>query len=66
MNLEGFDTAPPPPEEFRRVGMHDFGYAPGFHHEHQRIKREQIEGKAAVYKWAADRINHTAHGQRHT
>jgi len=35
MNLEGFDTAPPEPEEFRRVVLHEFGHALGFHHEHQ-------------------------------
>ena len=35
MNLQGFDTAPPEPEEFRRVVLHEFGHALGFHHEHQ-------------------------------
>ncbi len=35
MNLEGFDTMPPDPEEFRRVVLHEFGHALGFHHEHQ-------------------------------
>lgn len=35
MNLEDFDTAPPDPEEFRRVVLHEFGHALGFHHEHQ-------------------------------
>ena len=28
-------TAPPEPEEFRRVVLHEFGHALGFHHEHQ-------------------------------
>ena len=35
MNLQDFDTAPPDPEEFRRVVLHEFGHALGFHHEHQ-------------------------------
>jgi hypothetical protein len=35
MNLQDFDTEPPDPEEFRRVVLHEFGHALGFHHEHQ-------------------------------
>jgi serralysin len=37
LNLEEFDTNPPPPEIFRQTVLHEFGHALGLGHEHQHF-----------------------------
>ena len=37
MNLQDFDTNPPPPEIFRQTVLHEFGHALGLAHEHQHL-----------------------------
>jgi hypothetical protein len=35
LNLEGFNTSPPPDDEYRATVLHEFGHAIGLNHEHQ-------------------------------
>lgn len=47
MNLERFNTVPPPNGRFERVVLHEFGHALGLYHEHQN----ELSHCEKEYKW---------------
>lgn len=52
LNLEGFDKRLPP--DWRRLVLHEFGHALGFHHEHQTLALKCDFEFESLYKYMYD------------